>query len=188
MHMYVTGMPVFEFEFTYVPLINLAWHVDVTWGRMPRTHDLKFRWLSHNFHNPKRWSAITQQHDAASNLCLHLQPMTQQLLTNTQHHQPSILLRRFYQSRRGRRLCPIVFVTEFWIIQPLGSPSTTTLQHHMINQQHQSFYSRRLNALRYGRRLCTKFCVRTLVRWVAVWCFLWDVIWLATAEALQKFL
>ena len=31
MHMYVTGMLVFEFEFTYVPLINLAWHVDVTY-------------------------------------------------------------------------------------------------------------------------------------------------------------
>ena len=33
MHMSVTGMLLFEFEFkfTYCPLINLAWHIDVTY-------------------------------------------------------------------------------------------------------------------------------------------------------------
>ena len=31
MHMSVTGMLLFEFEFTYGPLVNLAWHVDVTY-------------------------------------------------------------------------------------------------------------------------------------------------------------
>ena len=185
--MYVKGMMLFEFESTYGSLINLAWHVDV----YVRCHVLtiwNFRQLSHYFQNSKRWSAITRQHDAAPTCACTFNIWLNSFvwIYNIISH-PSCL-RRFNQLRCGRRLCPIVFVTEFWIIRPLGSPSTTTLQHHLINHKHQSFYWLRLDALKYSRRLCAKFCGRTLVRWVVVWCFLWVVIWMTTAEALQKIL
>ena len=147
----------------------------------------KFHWMSHYFQKLKSWSAITQHYDAASNPCPYLPPSTQHPPMSIQHLQLKAQAisysRRRFKSRCCRRLCP------FFRGKALNHPtSLITFHQHLIIQQHQSSYSRQLNALRHGWRLCSKFCGRTLVRWVVVWCFLWFLVWTNTAEALQKFL